>query len=49
MKEGTIITLSGVSGAGKSHFIKSLLSRFEDFDKLKAVTTRKIRTEELQS
>ncbi len=47
MKEGTIITLSGVSGAGKSHFIKSLLSRFEDFDKLKAVTTRKIRTGEV--
>ena len=47
MKKGLIITLSGISGAGKSHFIKSIVDRFNNFEKLKAVTTRKIRKDEI--
>lgn len=47
MKDGFIITLSGISGAGKSHFIKTLLELFNNFEKLKAVTTRPIRKDEV--
>lgn len=47
MKKGRIITLSGMSGVGKSYLIKRLLSRTECFEKLKAVTTRKIRDDEI--
>lgn len=42
MEKGFIITLSGISGAGKSHFIKNIIGRFDNFEKLKAVTTRRI-------
>lgn len=49
MKKGYIITLSGISGAGKSHFIKSMIERFENFEKLKAVTTRQKRKDEIES
>lgn len=45
---GYIITLSGISGAGKSHFIKSLIERCESFEKLKAVTTRAKRKDEVE-
>ena len=48
MKKGFIITLSGISGAGKSHFIKSIVDRFDNFEKLKAVTTRKKRKDEIE-
>lgn len=48
MKKGYIITLSGISGAGKSHFIKSMIERFENFEKLKAVTTRQKRKDEIE-
>ena len=47
MSEGFIVTLSGISGAGKSHFIKTLLELFNNFEKLKAVTTRQIRKDEI--
>ena len=47
MKKGRIITLSGMSGVGKSYLIKQLLSRTECFEKLKAVTTRQIRDGEI--
>ena len=47
MKKGLIITLSGISGAGKSHFIKSIIDRFDSFEKLKAVTTREKRSDEI--
>ena len=46
MKNGVIITLSGISGAGKSYLIKSVLERYESFEKLKSVTTRKKRIDE---
>lgn len=46
MDKGLIITLSGISGAGKSHFIKSVLRKFSNFEKLKSVTTRKLRDDE---
>lgn len=46
MKKGTIITLSGMSGAGKSFHIKKVLEKFNNFEKLKAVTTRKPRKDE---
>lgn len=48
MEKGFIITLSGISGAGKSHFIKSIISEFENFEKLKAVTTRAKRDGEIE-
>lgn len=48
MKKGYIITLSGISGAGKSHFIKSVIERFDNFEKLKAVTTRPKRKDEVE-
>lgn len=48
MEKGFIITLSGISGAGKSHFIKSLTERYDNFEKLKAVTTRKKRDGEVE-
>lgn len=47
MEKGFIITLSGISGAGKSHFIKSIIERFNNFEKLKAVTTREKRKDEI--
>ena len=46
-KNGLIITLSGISGAGKSHFIKCALTQLDNFEKLKAVTTRERRREEI--
>lgn len=48
MWEGFIITLSGISGAGKSHFIKSIIDKFDNFEKLKAVTTREKRKDEVE-
>ena len=48
MEKGFIITLSGISGAGKSYFIKSMTERFESFEKLKAVTTREKRKDEVE-
>ena len=48
MEKGFIITLSGISGAGKSHFIKSIIDRFDNFEKLKAVTTREKRKDEVE-
>lgn len=48
MKKGYIITLSGISGAGKSHFIKNVIERFDNFEKLKAVTTRPKRKDEIE-
>lgn len=47
MEKGFIVTLSGISGAGKSYFIKSVLERMNGFEKLKAVTTRKKRSGEV--
>ena len=47
MNKGKIVTLSGMSGVGKSFFIKQLLSRIDCFEKLKAVTTRNIRKDEV--
>lgn len=47
MEKGFIITLSGISGAGKSHFIKSIIDRVDNFEKLKAVTTRERRKDEV--
>lgn len=47
MSEGKIITLSGMSGVGKSFLIKQLLERTQNFEKLKAVTTRKKRENEI--
>ena len=35
-------------GAGKSYFIKSMTERFESFEKLKAVTTREKRKDEVE-
>lgn len=40
--------MSGISGAGKSHFIKSVIERFDNFEKLKAVTTRPKRKDEVE-
>lgn len=48
MEKGFIITLSGISGVGKSYFIKSMTERFESFEKLKAVTTRERRKDEVE-
>lgn len=48
MKKGFIITLSGISGAGKSYFIKNVTERFEKLEKLKAVTTREKRKDEVE-
>lgn len=48
MKNGYIIVLSGISGAGKSHFIKSITERFDNFEKLVAVTTRQQRKGEIE-
>lgn len=48
MEKGFIVTLSGISGAGKSHFIKSIIDRLDNFEKLKAVTTRKKRKGEVE-
>lgn len=48
MNKGFIITLSGISGAGKSHLIKSLIERCDSFEKLKAVTTRTKRKDEVE-
>ena len=47
MKKGFIITLSGISGAGKSHFINSVVNRLDNFQKLIAVTTRQKRNGEV--
>ena len=47
MKKGFIVTLSGISGAGKSYFIKNLIDKISDFKKLKAVTTRTRRKDEI--
>lgn len=47
MKNGYIITLSGISGAGKSYFIKSITEHFNNFEKLVAVTTRQQRKGEI--
>ena len=47
MEKGFIITLSGISGAGKTHFIKSIIDRVDNFEKLKAVTTRERRKDEI--
>lgn len=47
MEKGFIITLSGISGAGKSHFIKSIIEKINGIEKLKAVTTRKKRSGEV--
>ena len=46
--DGIIFTISGISGAGKSFFIKNVLENLEKFEKLKAVTTRKIRKDEVE-
>ncbi len=48
MGKGLIITLSGISGAGKSHFIENIVARFDNFEKLKAVTTREKRKDEIE-
>lgn len=48
MKNGYIITLSGISGAGKSYFIKNITERFDNFEKLVAVTTRQQRKGEIE-
>jgi len=48
MEKGLIITISGISGAGKSHLIKNILSQLENFEKLKAITTRAKRAEEVE-
>ena len=40
MKKGKIITLSGISGVGKSFLIKCLVEKTDNFEKLKSVTTR---------
>lgn len=48
MEKGFIIILSGISGAEKSHFIKSIIDRFDNFEKLKAVTTREKRKDEVE-
>jgi len=47
MKKGRIITVSGISGAGKSHFIKDALTGGFNLEKLTAVTTRKQRENEI--
>lgn len=47
MQKGQIITLSGMSGVGKSYFINHLLENSNDFEKLRAVTTRKPRKDEV--
>ena len=46
MEKGFFITLSGISGAGKSYFIKKAIERLDNFEKLIAVTTRSRRVDE---
>ena len=43
MKKGKLVTLSGVSGAGKSHLVKDLLASNLGFENVPSVTTRKPR------
>lgn len=47
MQKGFIITLSGISGAGKSHLIKKIIDRIDNCQKLKSVTTREKRKDEI--
>lgn len=48
MKNGYIVVLSGISGAGKSHFIKNITEKLNNFEKLVAVTTRQQRKGEVE-
>lgn len=48
MQQGKIITLSGISGIGKSHLKTYILTNNTDFQSLISVTTRKPRDKEKQ-
>ena len=48
MHQGKIVTLSGISGIGKSHFKNYILANKSDFQSLISVTTRKPREKERQ-
>ena len=46
--EGTLFVISGPSGAGKSSLIKKAMSKLDNFVKSVSVTTRPIRSGEIQ-
>ena len=47
MQQGKIVTLSGISGIGKSHLKNYILANKPDFQSLISVTTRKPREKEM--